>query len=266
MENKNIVICENCGAEMDIHDPECPFCGHINITGAEEKYINDMQGIKARLADVDDEVDKQTAQKVKTTVVIVICTVIALIVVIAIVFLVYNFKNRSDSYTKQGGLTYITDPVEEAKWKQDNQGRLDDLYEAGDFDALYDEYEQLIISGNMGSFLGWEHSFLVIQLSTFKSYYDIMESGREVDDFEIHQIMFNALYYYNGDYKRTLISSKDMGILEEHGDEYLKKVYKRFGFDESVFKDMQHECLMDSGDVSPMDTDKYCDNHKELFK
>ena len=38
------LICPNCGAEIEAKEPKCPFCGYINIPGAEEKFMRELDG------------------------------------------------------------------------------------------------------------------------------------------------------------------------------------------------------------------------------
>ena len=37
------VICPNCGAVIYENEANCPFCGYINLPGAEEKFMRDIK-------------------------------------------------------------------------------------------------------------------------------------------------------------------------------------------------------------------------------
>ena len=35
--------CPNCGAKIDKLDASCPYCGYINVEGAEKKYMDELE-------------------------------------------------------------------------------------------------------------------------------------------------------------------------------------------------------------------------------
>ena len=37
-----LIKCENCGAEVDIQEPRCPYCGSFLYEGAEQEYWDKM--------------------------------------------------------------------------------------------------------------------------------------------------------------------------------------------------------------------------------
>ena len=260
-----MIKCENCGAEFDIHEECCPYCGYINFTGAEEKYIKGLQDIKSDLAQVDDEAERINAQTAKRNIKLVL--IILLIVFILIIGCLLWVKVISSVlFSYKGTYTYESDPKKEAAWMQEHAPDLDALYEAGDIDSLVEIYEEMHASKDIGAFFNWEHSYLVVQASTLKTYMDIMDSGQELSDFDIRETMFNALYYYNGDYKGCDLTKKDMKILEGYAQKYLDTVYNRFNISDDVMEDMKRTCTSEGGYVMPSETGKYVEKHMDIFR
>ena len=47
-----MIICPNCGAEIENDVTKCPYCGYINVEGAEKKYFDELDDIKEDLVEV----------------------------------------------------------------------------------------------------------------------------------------------------------------------------------------------------------------------
>lgn len=259
-----MVKCENCGAIFDAHEDSCPYCGSINYSGAEEKYMQGMQDIKSGLADIDDEASQESAKMAKKNIklVLIVLLIVFLLAIIGIIAVkVFMFVN-----TYKGTYTYEADPKKEAQWMEEYGRKLDALYEAGDIDGLIEFYEERLINKDMGAFFNWDHSYLVVQASTLKMYMDMLNSGETLDDFDIRQIMFNALYYYNGDYKGCDLTKKDLAMLEEYSEEYLEAVYSGLHISADTLEEMKKYCVSESGYVLALETSDYVDEHMDMFK
>ena len=53
------IICPNCGAAIEVHEPKCPFCGYINIPGAEEKFMQDLEQTEEQLSQIPEQQKEQ---------------------------------------------------------------------------------------------------------------------------------------------------------------------------------------------------------------
>lgn len=261
----DIVICENCGAEFGIHEPTCPFCGHINPIGAEEQYMQKMQDIKTNLAEVDDQQIDAIKEEARKGTKIVWITMIVIAVIAAVLFLAYSLYVRAMTKHFDNLGLYESDPVEIAKWNDVHLEDLDAMYEAGDIEGLVSYYENLQQNGNIGAFNSWEHSFLINEISNLRFWIKYLESDT-VDDLTIHSVMFDLLYYYNGDYKGTLMPEEDYQYMQAEFDRQMKKVFKKFNIPMDVMDDMKEKCVTDTGYVDPQKVSDYCDKHKDLFK
>lgn len=260
-----VVKCENCGAEMDIHEECCPFCGYINHVGAEEKYMEKMQDIKANLAEVDDQQIEVTKNEAKKGIKIVLITLIVILIIIgafAALFKVTEYvaaRNGSSIYREM-------DPFEVTEWNQKHMGKLEAMYEAGDIDGLVDYYNMLM-SEDIGAFYQWQHSFMVSQAAGLRTDIYYLENSEVLTDLDIHITMFDVLYYYNGDHLGTTIDEQDAEYLKIESDKLIECACKRFDITTDVLDDMLKTCLMKSGnDVDPQKVSNYCDKNKEIFK
>ena len=258
--------CESCGAKFDIHETKCPYCGSINIVGAEEKYMEKMQGIMDDLADVDDkqkdDIKKETKKNIKT-IVITVSILAAGFLILIIAYSVYS-KSMEKHYDSLG--VYESNPMEVAKWNEEHLFKLDEMYDNNDIDGLVKYYNELSASGDIGGFFSWEHSFLISQIHNLRFWMDDLSEASEVDSLTLNNVIFNILYIYNGDYNGTNLSEKDKTILLEEANIHIDKVMKRFELTEADLKDMQNSCKMDSGYIDPEKVSNYIDKHSELFR
>ena len=60
-----IAACESCGAEFDDDLPKCPYCGFVNLKGAEKEYMKKLEDFREDMGvdDVPLEELKDTFQK-----------------------------------------------------------------------------------------------------------------------------------------------------------------------------------------------------------
>lgn len=79
-----MITCPNCGAEIDNSVTKCPYCGYINIEGAEQKYLDDLDEIKDSLARVEEEPAKALKKGLSKGAKVVIITISILIALAAI--------------------------------------------------------------------------------------------------------------------------------------------------------------------------------------
>ena len=59
--NTKLIICPNCGAQFNVHEPRCPYCDHLNPAGAEEKYMHDLEETRLALDQVDELAGEENA-------------------------------------------------------------------------------------------------------------------------------------------------------------------------------------------------------------
>lgn len=265
-ENKT-VVCENCGAEIDAHEAKCPFCGYINQAGAEEKYMQDMQEIKENLAQVDEEIKDIVKKETKKVGLIVLVTVlaIAVLLVIVLVIAVVSVRTIRRDMGYSNLAIYEEEPLAAAKWNDEHLADMNAMYDAGDIEGLVEYYGKLEADGNIGAFNSWSHSFLITQIYNLRFWTKYLDD-KDLDDLTIHQVMFNLLYNYNGDYKGTNMPENDYEYMMAEVDVHMKKACDRFGITIQDLEQMNAQCVGGSGYVDPAKVADYCDANKDKFK
>ncbi|MCR5357998.1 MAG: hypothetical protein K6E63_11420 [Lachnospiraceae bacterium] len=89
-------ICPNCGGEVGSDAVKCPYCGYINIEGAENKYFNDLNEIRDDLASVEKEPVKALKKGLSKGTRVILITVSILLVLSALFAarLAYELKDK----------------------------------------------------------------------------------------------------------------------------------------------------------------------------
>lgn len=264
MAENNIVICSNCGAEFDMHEAKCPFCGHINPLGAEEQYMQKMQDIKSDLAHVDDDQVEEIKKEAKKSVKIVLITLLVLAVIIVVLMVIFAV-DRKVSSTYGGIKLYEDDLVKAGKWNDEHLQQLEEMYDNKDIDGLCAFFGELQASGDYGAFYSWDHSFLVSQIYDIRFWVKYLEENGTSDSMALHGVLFDLLYIYNGDYNGTNMREEDKAILMDEFGTQIGKLSSSCGITMEVLEDMAEKCTPD-GYVNPQLVSDYCDEHKELFK
>ena len=83
----SMVICPNCGAEIEKDSTKCPYCGYINIEGAEKKFQADLEDIRNDIEDTKKEPSRALARGFKggtKTILITVAILVSIAVLIAI--------------------------------------------------------------------------------------------------------------------------------------------------------------------------------------
>lgn len=90
------MICPNCGAQIEEHVTKCPHCGYINIEGAQEQYLKELEEIKDNLSDVKNEPAKALKKGMKRGVRVVLYTVgvLATLAIIYSIFVSIALRNH----------------------------------------------------------------------------------------------------------------------------------------------------------------------------
>lgn len=81
------IICKSCGAEYDMDEMNCPYCGSANYYGQEKEYMRGLAGLKQRMSDLA-EIDKKIWFREVIKVVLYIAVIVAIIGgIIGIIFM-----------------------------------------------------------------------------------------------------------------------------------------------------------------------------------
>ncbi len=89
-----MIICPNCGAEIEENVAKCPYCGYINIKGAEKKYNEEIDEIKANIEAEKKEPGKALKKGFFSGIKTVVITIFALVVLISIWMILVKIELR----------------------------------------------------------------------------------------------------------------------------------------------------------------------------
>ena len=120
--------CESCGALLKDSMARCPYCGTLIPGGAEREYMQKLDSIREDM----EELCSVPEQSLKTELrrqgrrmrkIIAAATVVALL--LAGLFVLQNRR-------------YDRDNTADFIWSRENFPRFTELYESGEYDALYE--------------------------------------------------------------------------------------------------------------------------------
>lgn len=129
-----MIKCENCSAMIDTSVAKCPYCGAINISGSESKYLNNLDSLRENMADLSsvegNEVKKELSKSLKLMIIIAVSTV-ALIGIICLGVFIYN-KAVMGQYESE---EFIRAKL---SWESENYPIMDTMYAERNFEELSD--------------------------------------------------------------------------------------------------------------------------------
>ena len=178
------IICPNCGAAIEVHEPKCPFCGYINIPGAEEKFMQDLEHTEEQLSQIPEQQKEQIKKSIFKSSKVIWITIL-IVVLIAVVLIGGHFAIESIIYDASE-----YDAKAEMIWERENYPLLDEMYAAGDYDRILELENNLYLineeEGTNHSFYNWEHyQFITIyaQIKEVKDYVNLLDEGVEFDQY-----------------------------------------------------------------------------------
>ena len=125
------IECPNCGAIFEAREAKCPYCGHINPSGAEAKFLRDLEKTRKDLDNVDDEARRAYSGEMKKGAGSAAkIAVIAAIVIAILAGIYFVLDNTLFDYGFKG------DYAKELAWEHEAFDEYDELYEAGKYDEL----------------------------------------------------------------------------------------------------------------------------------
>ena len=213
------LICPNCGAAIEAKEPKCPFCGYINIPGAEEKFMRDLEQTEEALNQIPKEQEKNYKKSMKKSTKVIFVTIliagIIATVLVGLYFLLDHIFTSMDNY----------DPKVEMAWERENYPILDELYEAGDYDEIlaFEEnmYRQNEEEGTNHSIYNWEHSDFIDAHRRFlelQDYEEILTKEGELSKYQAELAVYYSIWFHYRNYKNELgtYTEEELEILEAY--------------------------------------------------
>lgn len=252
METKK-VICPNCGAAIFENEASCPFCGYINLPGAEEKFMRDIKKTERDLSHIPDlqkaEYKKTISKSSKIIFITVGITVLIAVLILGIYLL---FDKVVFAYDER-------DAKAQMLWNKENYPILDEMYANGDYEGII-EFENELYEKNAKEktdyqIYDWQHSDFIRGYRDYtmvESYIELLDMGEELSRYGKEDLVYYCMWFYYRQYdqEKTYMTFTDeeieildgyreitngylfgrMGFTQEEADELLEKAVDEYNY------------------------------------
>lgn len=213
---KKMIICPNCGGEFDASLTCCPYCGTQNDEAAEREYLGKVRKINRNLRNLSKRSDAQMAGSAAKG---VRRAVLILALIAGAALLIYGIMSalsRSEANRRKSNYAAI----------QENFDTLDEYYEAGDYDAMLEYFNN--IPDDMTPYT-WKHAPLCYSLNAMQEVDGYWEQEKEetLDSYELTEILYDELEIEGIQYDPDA-EDEDVAYVEEHNEPYIDDLYTRF--------------------------------------
>ena len=236
------IKCPNCGAMIDPHDPKCPYCEYINPTGAQEKFMRELEEKREKLDNVDEEAAELYNTEIKKKGKRLAITIAVTAAVILLGILAYSLKDRffRNSYERTA-----EEQIREIAWQKEHFPKLDELYEAEKYDELVDLYFKYLEDGNHDLW-DWEHYSFLDCLGRFSLFTESLRTYprciQEGNPSLVSSVVYQAVRFYYRDYANDKrLSERDLAYLDSLSEYAASVVHDKFHFSDDDMEDLRTE-------------------------
>ena len=143
------IKCFNCGAMFSPDEAKCPFCGHINPSGAETKFMHRLGKTRNSLNSISDDIKATHAKEKSKGIRFIAKIVIPIVVILLLLFGAVNLIEHisSSSYDK---VNY----TEELVWQHKRFEEYNRMFENKEYETLL---EAIANDGEKHEVFNWEH-------------------------------------------------------------------------------------------------------------
>lgn len=134
------IICINCGAEIEKDSTRCPYCGYINVEGAEKKFLSDLDEIDRNIKETKKEPVKALAKGFTggTKTILITVTVLLIIAILIAVELFRETRDEPKLFMSADEQAYASAYVEQAGEQLTEAFEDEDIARMADiFDTAY---------------------------------------------------------------------------------------------------------------------------------
>ena len=252
METKK-VICPNCGAAIYENEASCPFCGYINLPGAEEKFMRDIKKTERDMSYIPDLQKEEYKKTMSKSSKIIFITIGITAIIAAVLIGIYLLFNKVIFAYNE------TDAKAQMLWNNENYPILDEMYANGDYDGIIefenDLYEKNAKEKTSYSMYDWEHSDFMNGYRYYmmtESYFELLDEGEELSKYGKENLVYYCMWFYYRQYgqEKTYMTFTDeeieildgyreitngylfgrMGFTQEEADELLEKAVDEYNY------------------------------------
>ena len=238
-----IIKCENCGAEIDENEPKCPYCGALNEIGGEREYMEKLDDIREDMEELPEEVDHETKKELKRSVKLIrnaaLITIGVILILVGIEF-GYNFIHEHFLFKQPS-------QKETMRWQSENFPILDEMYDAGDFDAIVELMDTLTDEDSVGTYAlyDWKHIDIILD---YRFYSDCMNLAEHISEVgyereSYYWMIYNGFYVLSDRYVK--MPDEDIVLLEGFRSEVTDTLKKVLKIDDAELKELLGRCYDD---------------------
>lgn len=264
------VICPNCGASIYENDASCPFCGYINIPGAEEKFMRDIRKTEQDMGEIP-KLQKEEYKKSLSKSSKIIFTTIAITAVLFIACALFLFGFEKITYYDSG-----KNAKAQMIWNSENFPILDAMYAEEDYDGIL-EYEYRLFEQNAENdtnyqMYDWEHYNF---LSGYRNYKKVEEfvakmDNRQLSKYEVKELVYNCLWFYDRQYNKNrefmIYTDEEIALLDSYREITNGYMFGKLGFTQEEADKVMETMLTDYGILDVRKSYKYAEKIADRFQ
>ena len=134
-------------------------------------------------------------------------------------------------------------------WERENYPRLDEMYEAGDYEGII-EFENSLYEdrNNQHSLYNWKHDTFINIYHNYRLCMDIinlLDTGEELKKYEYEDIVYYAMWFHYKQY--TLydpqFTQEEQTLVDTYQSEMERIFYERLKFTDEEAEELYQKCM-----------------------
>ena len=243
--------CNNCGAEIELQNPKCPYCNAINEIGAENRYMENLDELKEDLSELPEEAEniykKEMAGGLKKVLVISAVIAVLLLLIGGSFFLYERYMEKKYSY----------DPKVQLMWQREYYPQFDKLYAEKNYDAIVEIMDETYEDEGY-SIYNWEHSNFILKYQGYQTFMERVDymtdketANKKTAQFMVGDAMLFLFFTRESDYLE-----EEWTMMQEWVPDYEKVLYEDMKFTKEEAEEL-YEKINDNGFIDYEECDKY---------
>jgi cell division protein FtsI/penicillin-binding protein 2 len=196
------MYCSSCGAKLKDTDEKCSYCGTINPSGAENRYMERLDEILEETDEIDDNIPKEYTKEIKSqghfaAKVALTAGAVCLVFFLIIGGITLADKVSHEHYRKQA-----------AYFQKEYFPKLNEIYDSGDDDEVLAYIDELLKIDGSEAVFNWKHA----------NYYDRYRDYKEVISLrdKIQDKSYSDYEFQTGIYAALKLSCMELSNYELH--------------------------------------------------
>lgn len=226
------IICPSCGGSFDSQMAKCPYCGTLNLPGAEQEYMDKLGNLREdmeKLEQVPGQELKKAADETGRFIrrVFIGIGIVALVLgcIVGSLFAVHKWILEPAIYGPP------VDAEEELLWQQENFEKLDQLYDAQSYEELLEAYQSAVTEGH--TLWKWEHAEFCNLYQSIEDGCQYLQSVQEQEKSVkgTYSLLLYAEWQAAGISDSRELSEEEKEFLLAMSQPLLEDLQTRWGFD-----------------------------------